>query len=347
VPSFSGHVQDASFHLEAVSKILLMTFVTILLVNSSGKLRLLVLVIIASFGLRALVAAVFFVKTGGQFRIYGPEGTFLEDNNDFALALNMTIPMFFFMARTESAKWLRVTIRVSMVCVVISVVGTFSRGGLVGLTVVVMALLAKSRQKFIGLLLVGAGLVFVVTFTTMQWKDRMNSFTHGQLDESAESRLIAWKAGWNLAKDYPFTGGGFDVYTDSAVFPQYVDTVDRSTYGQHGPHSIYFQMLGEQGFVGLGLFIVLLATCYASLRKLRRRASFDPRLGWAVSYTQMFEVSLLAYMANGATLGRAYFDLFYEIVACIIVLDVLCQREVRMAPETQPAPSEELAAVAS
>ena len=69
LPTFSGHVQEASIHLEAVSKIFLMTFVTILLVNSSGKLRLLVLVIIASFGLRALFAAIFFVKTGGQFKI--------------------------------------------------------------------------------------------------------------------------------------------------------------------------------------------------------------------------------------------------------------------------------------
>ena len=44
-------------------------------------------------------------------------------------------------------------------------------------------------------------------------------------------------------------------------------------------------------------------------------------------YTHMFEISLLAYMANGATLGRAYFDFFYQIVACIILLQILSRRD--------------------
>src|SRR5271166_4515363 len=97
VHEFARHVDDANLHLMQVSKILLMTFVTIVLVTSKGKLRGLVFVIMVSFGVRALFAAAFFIRTGGQYMIYGPEYTFLADNNDFGLALNMTIPLFFFM----------------------------------------------------------------------------------------------------------------------------------------------------------------------------------------------------------------------------------------------------------
>lgn len=128
IPQFSGHVQDAKDHLQMISKILLMTVVMIVLVNSREKLRGLVLIIVASFGFRALFATIFFLKTGGQYKIWGPDGTFLGDNNDFALALNMTIPMFFFMARSEQAGWARAGIRILMVCVIISVIGTYSRG---------------------------------------------------------------------------------------------------------------------------------------------------------------------------------------------------------------------------
>ncbi len=329
IPAFAGHVLDAVTHLEGVSKILLMTFVTILLVTSKAKLRVLVLVIIASFGFRALFAAVFFIKTGGQYRIWGPEGTFLEDNNDFALALNMTIPMFFFMSRVEERKWVRVTIRILMACVIISVIGTYSRGGLLGLAVVTLAIVAKSRHKVLGLFLVAVGIFCVVSFSAAQWKDRMGDFLHGDLDDSAESRLTVWKGGWSLVKEYPLTGGGFDVYTDPDAFSQYIPREAQSSSGLRGPHSIYFQMLGEQGFVGLGLFLALLGGSYMTLRRLRRQGLRHGESEWIVPYTHMFEITLLAYMTSGATLGRAYFDYFYQIIACVIVLKILFLREQR------------------
>lgn len=334
VPMFTGHVLDARAQLLTISKILLMTVVMILLVNSRQKLRGLVLVIIASFGLRALVATVFFISTGGQYRIWGPDGTFLADNNDFALGLNMVLPMFFFMARSEESKWMRIAIRVLMVCVIVSVIGTYSRGGLVGLSVTVVMLVLNSRHKIVGLLLLSIGLCGVLAFTTTDWKGRMGSFTQGNLDESAESRIAMWRGGWRLVQDYPLAGGGFDVYTDAAAFSQYVDDADK-VFGQHGPHSIYFQTLGEQGFVGLALFLGLIGSCFLSLSKLRRRAALNEKLAWAIPYTRMFEISLLAYMANGATLGRAYFDLFYQIVACIVVLKIVWQREVAELFEQQ------------
>jgi len=350
VPEFAGHVQDARIHLQEVSKILLMTVVTVLLVTSKQKLRILVLVIVGSFGFRALFAAIFYLKTGGQYRIWGPEGTFLEDNNDFALALNMTIPMFFFMARAEPKLWMRVGLRLLMLSVAVSVVGTYSRGGLVGLSIVTIAIVAKARHKIAAFILVAVAVLCVITLTTTVWKDRMSDFLEGNLDSSAYARLIAWGGGWNLAMDYPVTGGGFDVFTDEGVLPHYVPPSLRGAlYGKvhklHSSHSIYFQMLGEHGFVGLGLFLALLLSCFGSLRALRKQARVHGELAWVVPYSDMFEVTLLAYMVNGSTLGRAYFDFYYQIVACIIVMKILVKRDLEAAEEEEQ-PTEALEAVA-
>ena len=349
VPEFAGHTTEASLHLGEVSKIMLMTFVSILVVTSKNKLRLLVLFILGSFGFRAMFAAIFYIKTGGQYQIFGPTGSFLEDNNDFALALNMTIPMFYFMARAEPKLWMRVGLRLLMVCVIISVIGTYSRGGLVGLGVITLAIVAKSRQKVIGLILVSIAVLGVLTFTTEAWKGRMKGFMEGNLDESAYARLIAWGGGWNLAMQYPVTGGGFDVFTDEGLFPRFVPPNLRAAlYGKihklHSSHSIYFQLLGEQGFVGLGLFIILLFSSLLTLRRLRKQARFRKEIEWVVPYTHMFEVSLLAYMANGATLGRGYFDFFYQIIACIILLQLLSQQDL-LAPVPEQQEAEELEAV--
>jgi len=351
VPEFSGHVQDAYTHLEEVSKILLMTFVTILLVSSKTKLRWMVLVILGSFGIKALFAAIFYLRTGGEFQIWGPEGSFLYDNNDFALAMNMTIPLFFYMAQAEQNRWVRIGLRGLMVAVAICVVGTYSRGGLLGLSAVTLTIVVKSRQKIIGLFLVFIAVMGILTLTTIAWKDRMSEFLQGNFDKSAYSRLVAWTGGLNLAVQHPLTGGGFDVYTDEAVFPHYVPSTARGyLYGKnihlHSSHSIYFQMLGEHGFVGLGLFLLLLWSCFMNMGRLRRQAFVYTDLEWVIPYTNMFQVTLIAYMINGATLGRAYFDFFYQIVALVIVLRLLARRELT-ATLLEVEPEETLATVAA
>ncbi len=347
VPEFAGHVKDASAHLEEVSKILLMTVVTIVLITSKFKLRLFTFVILASFGVRAAVAAVWYIRTGGQFTVWGPEGSFIYDNNDFGLALNMTVPMFFFMARAEPKLWVRTSLRILMVCVIICIVGTYSRGALVGLAVIALALVVKSRHKVVGLLVIALAAISMVTLTTHTWQDRMSQFLEGNLDASAYSRLIAWGGGWNLAKAYPITGGGFDVFTDEQIFPSFVPPSLRGAlyskiHHLHSSHSIYFEMLGEQGFVGLALFLLLIGSCFKSLWELRRKTRLYPELEWVNPYTHMLQVTLLAYMANGATLGRAYFDFFYQVVALVIVLKILAQRQLNESEALETEPVEEL-----
>lgn len=213
-----------------------------------------------------------------------------------------------------------------------------------GLTVTVIMLVLNSRHKIVGLLLVSIGLWGVMMFTTAGWKGRMESFTQGDLDESAESRLVVWRGGWRLVQDYPITGGGFDVYTDEAAFSRYIDNADK-WLGQHGPHSIYFQTLGEQGFVGLGLFLGLILSCFLSLHMIGKRSDGNTELAWAIPYTRMFQISLVAYLANGATLGRAYFDLFYQIIACVIALKIVWLQEANVLVHQQLDVSAEMEAI--
>jgi O-antigen ligase len=96
-----------------------------------------------------------------------------------------------------------------------------------------------------------------------------------------------------------------------------------------GPHSIYFQTLGEQGFVGLGLFLGLLGSCGLSLWRMARLSRHVPSLNWAGPYAYMLGTSLLAYMVSGAFLPRAYFDFFYTLVATVIIMNLICQKELR------------------
>jgi probable O-glycosylation ligase (exosortase A-associated) len=321
-PILVRHLDDSRMELERIGKILLMIFITILLVSSKERLRNLFLVTTFSFGFFAVKGSLFVWRTSGEFRVYGPPDSFISDNNAFGLALNMALPMFYYMAKNESNRWIRRLLYLSFFCGIIAVLLTYSRGALLGLLVVLAVIALKSKAKILAGFLMVACAWTVLTFAPSQWMQRMGDFAHGNVDDSAAQRLNSWRFAWELAKDYPITGGGLRTFTPE-LFDRYTPQ-----FVFNGPHSIYFQTLGEHGFVGLALFLLLLGTTLYSVRTVRKRAAMFAPAAWIIPYSHMIEASLLAFMISGAFLELAYFDLFYQLIATVALLKILLRKEI-------------------
>ena len=328
---FAFNQEEAWPQLEKVSKILLMNFVTILLINSKVKLRYLLTVIALSVGLIGLKGAVWVIKSGGVHRVYGPAGSFLEDNNDLALALTMTLPLLLYLAKDEPRQWLRWLLNACFVGSIISTIFTYSRGGFLSLVLVGSMLLIKARYKSLAAIAFIVGILALTLILPQQWTDRMNTIETYQEDGSAMGRLNAWRTAINIALSRPLTGGGFETWTPE-VFARY----SPQAWNVRDVHSSYFEMLGEQGFIGLFMFLILLAYCLLTALRLKWIVRRNPDLQWAQHYPDMLQVAILAYMMGGAFLGRAYFDLFYHMVASIVILGQLV-RQPQTAESKQPA----------
>lgn len=334
-PLFADHLIDAGLRLTELSKIMFMTVLTIYLVTSRIKLKYLLMVTAFSFGLLAVKGTIFGILTGGQFRVWGPPNTFIADNNDFGLALNMSIPMLYFLAREEENRKLKIIFRTTFVCCAFAVLLTYSRGALLGLTAIMSTIALKSRHKLVSAFLIVLAVFLVISFAPPSWMARMQAFLGGTLDESAQERLTSWAFAWNLAKHYPITGAGFECFTPN-LFAMFSPRDPRTWLAGHtssGPHSIYFQVMAEQGFVGLSIFLGLLVSCLLSARRLCKRVAGNQNLQWIASYSTVVELSIIGYMVSGAFLGRAYFDLFWQIVGILIILKILYKRELRAARE--------------
>ena len=332
---FMNHAVDTWYRWQFVSKILLMTLAAIVIVDSFSRLRIFVLVMSGCFGLYVLKSFPFVILTGGVFRLYGPDKSMIADNNDFGLALDMTLPMFFYLSQTEEKRWVRWSFGVVFLITILAIFFTYSRGALVGLVAVLVLMFLQSKRRLVLVPVVAIGLVVALLFTPAAWRERMDPTRPDAVDVSAMSRLNAWSFSWNLAADYPIAGGGFDTFTRE-LFARYAPNVADT----HGPHSIYFQVLAEHGFVGLALYLTLLVCCFATLRRLRKRArSFgDPLIA---NYANMFRFSLVGFLAAGTFLGRAYFDYFFAIVACIVILDKVSQRDRSESHVLELVPEEE------
>src|SRR5262245_27541624 len=207
-PEFSHHATDTWEKWVFVSKVLLMTLCAIPIVSSFARLRSLVLTIACCFGFYVLKSLPFVIITGGVHRLYGPDRSMIADNNDFGLALNMTLPMFFFLAHTETKPWLKTLISFLFAITIPAIFFTYSRGALVGLAAVMGMMFLQSKRRFTLVPVIVLGIVIATYFAPETWKERMDPSRENVVDSSAQSRLNAWAFAKALADDHPVLGGG-------------------------------------------------------------------------------------------------------------------------------------------
>jgi putative inorganic carbon (hco3(-)) transporter len=318
---FVHHSHETWERWSFVSKVLLMVIVSIPIVNSFDRLRILVIVIAGCFGFFVAKAFPFVIATGGAHRLYGPENSMIADNNDFGLALNMTLPLFFFLAQTESKPWMKRVFVVLFAITIPSILFTYSRGAMVGMLVVTLLMFVQLRQRLLLVPAIILTALLALLFAPDSWKRRMDPANNETLDASAKARLNSWAFARNLAADYPITGGGFSTFT-----PELFDRYAPEPKNFHGPHSVYFQLLGEHGYVGLLLYLTLAACCFATTHRLVKEARRRDDIT-IVHYANMFRFSLVGFLTSGVFLGRAYFDYFFTIVACLVILKKIAYQD--------------------
>jgi probable O-glycosylation ligase (exosortase A-associated) len=333
-PTLMHHSKDSVDFLWRVSKILLMVFVALALVTDSKRLRWWYLITAASFAVFALKGSVFGVLTGGQDKVYGPKNSMIYDNNDFGLAMNMALPMFAALARTEDSRFLRWGFWAAVPMGIVAVILTYSRGAMLGLATVLFAMMMNSKRRFVGL--ASSVILTSIVFLTApeKWIERMQTLKDVSTDQSALARLHSWTFAYRLFRDHPILGGGFQTFT-APLYGEYNMLADKV----QGPHSIYFQVLAEHGLPGLILFLGLVACCLWSCSRLKRTFLRQPGSDTLAAYSDMVQLGLITFLVSGAFLGRAYFDLFYQLVATVIILKMLA-REGARPPELQVVATE-------
>lgn len=310
---------------EKTSKVFVMSLIAVPLFIDREKFKWLVMVTALSIGALGIKGGLFTIATGGSYNVKGPAGSFMQGEGDFGLALNMAVPLLFYLARAEKSFKMKLALNITLVFTVISVIFTYRRGAFLGLAAVAFMLLLKSRRKMLAGALAALALIFAPFFVTEKWTERMGTIQTYEEDASAMGRINAWKAAWNIVMERPLQGGGFEGVGGGNIYRYSPDPAATAS----DVHSVYFEVLGEHGFVGFGLFAALLASTLWSLRGLKRMSKGDLSRQWIADYSDMLQVSVIAFMVCGAFLGRAYFDLFYNVVIMSVILKVLAKKELR------------------
>lgn len=310
---FAFYPDVAWLQWNKVWKIQLMIFLTALIITDRHKLHWLVWVIALSFGFYGVKGGIFTIINGGAYRVQGPTETFIAGNNELALALVMTIPLIRYLHLQETRKWIRIGLASAMVLTGVAAVGSQSRGGLVAMVAMGLFLWLKSRNKIVTGFYMAVVVGLIAAVMPQAWYDRMNTINSYEEDQSAQGRINAWHTAFNVAKDN-ITGGGYELWRP-AVFRQYAP----NPFNVRDVHSIYFEIMGEHGFIGFGLFMLLGLLAWIRARQVIKRCKKDPDKKWAADLASMIQVSLVGYAAGGAFLGMGYFDLPYHLMIILVL----------------------------
>jgi probable O-glycosylation ligase (exosortase A-associated) len=269
---------------------------------------------------------IFTILTGGAHRVQGPLYSFIAGNNELGLALIIIIPLMRYLQLQAKGFWIRRGLAVSMFLTGIAVIGTHSRGALVGMISMGIFLLLKSRNKFLMMIPIIAITGAVLLIMPQEWHDRMSTITAEEQDASVQGRFDAWKVAFNIAKDRVL-GGGFETFQYGAYL-RYSDYTTEKLTKTADAHSIYFEVMGEHGFIGLFMFMLLAWFTWNTGSRIRRQAEGSAETRWGSDLANMLQVSMVGYAAAGAFLGLAYFDLYYDLIAMMVICRIVVQDEI-------------------
>lgn len=152
------------------------------------------------------------------------------------------------------------------------------------------------------------------------WHDRMNTMRDYEQDGSAMGRIQAWTFAYDMAVARPLVGGGFEAFTNENYERFSPGLIEQGTGRSHDVHSIYFEILGEHGFVGLAIFIILGFSAWRIANKIIKLSKSSDQNKWASDLASMIQVSFIGYAVGGAFLGLAYVDLIYHLLAILILV---------------------------
>lgn len=291
-------------------------------VDSFSKLRKLVwLMLLIHFYLAAKGIHNYVVSQGvtGGPQTSGIVGTsFLADENDFALALNVMIPFAFFTVTYSKKIFARLASLGILATLMFGVVSSFSRGGWIGLMVAMFYCLLRSKRKILSFSAAGVLFAALLLVAPSKYWEEIGTISDTK-ETTAATRINYWKAAVRMYLDYPVAGVGAG--NGGPNMPQYVTGFDQpSTQWGRAFHGTLPQILAELGTIGMLLYLSMLFLMFKYLIRIRKGALANANASEVVRYANSLMGAVLAYLATATFLSTAYYPQLWTMFTFAVIL---------------------------
>jgi probable O-glycosylation ligase (exosortase A-associated) len=317
------------------AKVLVITYLIVVLVDDAHKIRTTMLVIALSLGLEG-------AKQGWATTILHPGAKnantipFLGDNNGVAVGMMMLVPIFNTLAATATSRWERLAHRFMAVGVFLRGITTYSRGGFLAAGVVGVLTLARSKHKLRALVGIAAVVFLVNSVMPETFWARMDTITASpeDRDASAAGRLHFWSVALSMAMARPLYGVGPNSFS-----PSYWQYDPAETPIAPATHSSWFGALAELGFPGLLLLAANVGLAFVGCWRVAHRKPRNVDDERLATLANGMMTSIAAYAVAGSFLSQQYSEMVWHFIGLSTAIGLVAQRSC-------PAPDEHRVPVA-
>jgi len=240
--------------------------------------------------------------------------SFLGDENDFALIMNMMLPFSICFFLYETKLKARLVYLIGSFLAIAGIIISSSRGGFVGLVAVFFVLWLASPRKLLSLVLISILVLTVYAATDQSYWEDMSTIE--DVDEgTAKQRTDSWQAAWDMFKDHPLGVGPANF---PILFPNYQPEGMRRNMWGRAAHSLWFTLLPELGIPGVLLYLSLFRANIRDLRYLKNLAPATENHRYAFFLSLAFMASLAGYFVSGSFLSVLYYPHYWYLTAMIV-----------------------------
>lgn len=302
-------------------KTVLMAFFLLFVIQTKKQLELIILVFIASLSFYIISAGAKTLTGGGGYGntlIVGGGNSGMAESSTLAAFAVLAMPIIFFLKKhitlitqlqDKNYLWYG-----ALVLCLATVIGTSARTGLLALAAYIVIYFIKPKNiiKIIPVLIICA---FAFTsFAPDSWKQRMGTMQNVSEEGSAMGRVVVWKWTIDYVATKPIMGGGFwSFIANKGQLNNY--TEDFNIPNAKAYHSIYFQLLGEQGYGGFFIYFFMLYLAFMTNRKIMRSTVYDD---WSKDLAMHMNHTIIIFCVGGAFISIAYQPLIFTILALTI-----------------------------
>jgi len=321
------HPYAAMFKYQLVIKILFLSAFIPFVIRTRLQLETFLWIFQVSVGFFLQVAGLKTIFGGGGYNVdviqSANENSGITETSSLALMAALSIPLMVYLYRYSllglSNRWVRYYILLTAVCAVFTVLGTFARTGLIAGAFVGLMFFLVSQKRIRFVFLGAACLLLLLPLLPEGWTERMSTIKTANQEQSALGRIVVWRWTLDYAADNPFFGGGFFAYLDNVgQLQNYTGDTEVFEKNERAKafHNIFFEVLGEHGYVGLLLYLGIVYTSLRRYWSLRNTyaGSYVDNYDWLPYLSLMLLIAIMTYFVGGMFVAIAYNPWLYYLL---------------------------------
>jgi len=327
---FAENTGRSRIILREVFEFYLLTRVTITFIDSDEKIDILFKLFMLYFPYYALWGFM------GNGRVAWDNVLDEEDAYGPLMCMGVAYCYNYFFAVKHNA-FLKIVALAGVVLCIFGVVQSFARGAFLALAGTIFILWFRSTRKILGLIVVGLSVCVLLVAANQFFPDNkfwkeMSTISEGTSKGTGSDRKILWTTAWLMFKDYPVFGVGplnYGMHASEYVvkIPDRKGYLDPRRIWGRAIHNAYFQILSEQGSVGMLIFLLIL---YDFMRKNKKNKLYgksceaDRNEDYKYLYIATgLEVGMAAYLMNAFFYDITYYTWFWNLIILNLCLFII------------------------